>query len=48
MAESPDGANSKGPSKDSVAAELTAIRSILEQLAHDMNAVKDGIESLNE
>lgn len=31
-----------------MAAELTCIRSILELIAHDMNAVKGGIESLNE
>lgn len=48
MAESPAGANGESPSKDNVAAELTAVRSIPEKLAHDMNAVKGGIESLNE
>lgn len=48
MAMSPVGANVKSSSKDTVAAELTAIRSILEKLAHDINAVKGGIESLNE
>lgn len=31
-----------------MADELTCIRSILELTAHDMNAVKGGIESLNE
>lgn len=48
IAESLDGADVRSSSKDNVAAELTCIRSILELTAHDMNAVKGGIESLNE
>ncbi|KAM7377772.1 hypothetical protein PAMA_012929 [Pampus argenteus] len=45
MAEPP--VASKSPSKDNVAAELAAMRSILEKLAADMTSVKNGIESLN-
>lgn len=46
MAESPVTSNSSP--KESVAAELTSIRSILEILAKGMNEVKNGVESLNE
>uniref|UniRef100_A0A3P9ARQ8 L1 transposable element RRM domain-containing protein n=1 Tax=Maylandia zebra TaxID=106582 RepID=A0A3P9ARQ8_9CICH len=48
MAETPDGVDARCPSQDGVAAELTSIRSLLEQVAQDMTAVKGGIESLKE
>lgn len=48
MAEAPDGADARCSSQDGVAAELTSIRSLLEQVAQDMMAVKGGIESLKE
>lgn len=45
MAETP--VTSESPPKESLAAELTSIRSILEILAKDMNVVKNGVGSLN-